>query len=126
MPRDWRRGLPILRGSSVTLREPRMADAPALFARLTTPPVTRFVSTPPSSPEGFERFISRVQHERQLGRHVCFVIVPDGTNEAAGLIQVRETEAGFGTAEWGFALGESNWGKSVFMKCALLELAFPF
>lgn len=126
MTLDWRQGLPTIHGPSVTLREPRMADAAALFARLTTPPVARFVSTPPSSPEGFERFISWVQHERQVGRHACFAIFPDGTNEASGLVQVREIEAGFGTAEWGFALAESNWGTGLFMKCAPLALDFAF
>jgi ribosomal-protein-alanine N-acetyltransferase len=123
---DWRQGLPAIHGPSVTLREPRMADAAALHARLTTPPVTRFVSTPPSSPEGFERFISWVQNERNVGRHVCFAIIPDGTNEAAGLVQVREIDAGFGTAEWGFALGESHWGTGLFMTCAGLVLDFAF
>jgi [ribosomal protein S5]-alanine N-acetyltransferase len=123
---DWRQGLPTIHGPSVTLREPRLADAAALHARLTTPPVTRFVSTPPSSPEGFERFISWVQHERHFGRHVCFAIIPDKTNEATGLIQVREIEAGFGTSEWGFALAESQWGTGLFMTCARLVLDFAF
>ena len=126
MTGNWRQGLPTIHGPSVTLREPRLADAAALHARLTTPSVAQFVSTPPSSREGFERFISWVQHERQVGRHACFAIIPDGTNEAAGLVQVRETEAGFGTAEWGFALAESNWGSGLFMTCALLALDFAF
>jgi hypothetical protein len=33
---DWRKSLPVLIGSFVTLRDLRMSDAPSLFAMLTT------------------------------------------------------------------------------------------
>ena len=123
---DWRLGLPILRTSAGVLREPRLADAPSLFAHLTSPPVTRFISTPPPSPVGFERFISWVQNERHRGHHVCYAIVPTGTDEAVGLIQIREIEAGFGTGEWGFALSPDYWGSGLFMTCAVPALDFAF
>ena len=110
----------------MTLREPRLADAQALHAKLTTPLVTRHISTPPPSPVGFERFISWVQHERAMGRHACFVMVPDGLNEPAGLLQVRQLEANFGTGEWGFALGQEFWGSGIFMESAPLVLDFAF
>jgi ribosomal-protein-alanine N-acetyltransferase len=126
MSLDWRQGLPAIQGPSVMLREPRLADAAALHARLTTIPVARFISTPPSSAAGFERFIAWIQHERHVGRHVCFAVIPDGESEAAGLIQVREIEAGFGTAEWGFVLAESQWGNGLFMTSARLVLDFAF
>jgi [ribosomal protein S5]-alanine N-acetyltransferase len=118
VPYDWRQGLPVLRGRSATLREPRLADAAAFFARLSTVAVARFISTPPSSPVGFERFIAWVQHERTLGRHACLAIVPDGASEPVGLIQIRQLESGFGGAEWGFALAESHWGTGLFMDAA--------
>ena len=120
MAYDWRQGLPVLHGPSVILREPRLTDAVALFTQLTTPLVARYISTPPSSPQGFERFISWVQHERYVGRHACFGIVPDGMHEPVGLLQVREVEASFGTAEWGFALGDACWGTGLFQRSAAL------
>jgi [ribosomal protein S5]-alanine N-acetyltransferase len=123
---DCRLGLPVLRVPSATLREPRLADAPALFARLTTPPVSQYISTPPSSPLGFERFVGWIQRERYLGRHVCLAIVPDGEGVPVGMIQVQLTEAGFGTAEWGFALSEEHWGTGLFMTCANAVLDFAF
>jgi [ribosomal protein S5]-alanine N-acetyltransferase len=123
---DWRMGLPVLRGPAATLREPRLADAGALFARLTSSQVARFISTPPSSVVGFERFITWVQNERRSGRHVCYAIVPNDADEAVGLIQVREIEAGFGTAEWGFALSEDHWGTGLFMSTAVQVLDFAF
>ena len=115
---DWRQGLPVLRVRSATLQEPRLADAAALFARLSTPAVARFMSTPPSSPVGYERFIAWAQHERTLGRHACLAIVPNGEAEPVGLIQVRQLEAGFGGAEWGFALAEDYWGTGLFLESA--------
>jgi RimJ/RimL family protein N-acetyltransferase len=119
-------GLPVLRGPRALLREPRLADAEALFTRLTSSQVARFISTPPSSIHGFERFITWVQNERRSGRHVCYAIVPDHEDEAVGLIQVREIEAGFGTAEWGFALAEDYWGTGLFMATAVQVLDFAF
>jgi len=124
--KDWRQGLPVLHGPSVTLREPRLADAAGLFTRLATPLVARYISTPPSSPEGFERFISWVQHERCMGRHVCYGIIPEGMDEPVGLVQLREVEASFGTAEWGFALDEAYWGTGLFMTAARLVVDFAF
>jgi RimJ/RimL family protein N-acetyltransferase len=123
---DWRQGLPVLRLEGVSLREPRLADAAALFARLTVPNVVKFLSTPPDTAKGFERFITWVQHERQHGRHVCYAIVPNGSPDPVGLIQAREIEPGFGTAEWGFALGEASWGTGLFMKCATAMADFVF
>jgi RimJ/RimL family protein N-acetyltransferase len=108
------------------LREPALADADALYARLTTSRVARYISTPPPSARGFERFISWVQHERSMGRHACFGVVPDGMKELAGLVQVRQLEADFGTAEWGFALGDAFWGRGLFMEAAPLVLDFAF
>src|SRR6185295_858704 len=76
---NWRTGLPTLTGSLVTLRELEIADAPALFAALTTDEVTRFMSPPPTSVEGFERFIAWTQRQRVAGQYVCFAVVPRGS-----------------------------------------------
>ena len=45
-------------GKQVVMRELRASDAPSLFALLTTEEVSRFISPPPSTVEGFERFIA--------------------------------------------------------------------
>ena len=54
---DWKTGLPVLTGAQVVLRELRASDATSLFALLTTEEVSRFISPPPTTVEGFERFI---------------------------------------------------------------------
>jgi len=97
-PTDWRTGLPTLTGSLVELRELRTTDAPSLFATLGTEEVARFISPPPSSVEGFERFIQWTHRQREAGQYVCFAIVPRGGDRAVGLFQIRALVPGFETA----------------------------
>ena len=123
---DWRTGLPTLTGSMVTLRELRMEDAPALFAALTTEEVSRFISPPPSTVDGFERFIAWTHKQRVAGQYVCFAIIPRGSDIAIGLFQVRSLEADFGSAEWGFAIASEFWGTGVFVDGAKLVVQFAF
>lgn len=123
---DWRQSLPILTGGGVTLRELRLSDAASLVALLSTEEVSRFISPPPSSVDGFERFILWAQRERAAGRFVCFGVVPEGSDVAIGLFQLRQMEPTFGTAEWGFALGSSFWGTGVFVAAAQLVADFAF
>src|ERR1035437_4998949 len=123
---DWRDGLPLLAGALVTLRELRETDAQALFAMLSTEEVSRFISPPPSTVEGFERFIAWTHRQRAAGQYVCFAVVPHGSDVAIGLFQVRSLEPGFGTAEWGFALGADFWGTGLFVDGAKLVLDFAF
>ena len=49
----------------MTLRELRASDAPSLFAMLTTEEVTRFISPPPTTVEGFVKFIAWTIRERR-------------------------------------------------------------
>jgi RimJ/RimL family protein N-acetyltransferase len=121
---DWREGLPLLTGSQVTLRELELTDAASLFAMLTTEEVSRFISPPPTTVEGFERFITWARAERAAGRYACFAVVPDGMTTAIGLFQVRQLEPGFATAEWGFAIGSNFWGTGIFMDAAPLVVTF--
>ncbi len=123
---DWRQGLPVLSGSMVTLRELRLSDAPSLLAMLSTEEVARFISPPPTTVEGFERFIAWTHRERAAGNYVCFAVVPHGMDTAVGIFQVRQLEPGFATAEWGFALGSAYWGTGVFVDGAKMVVNFAF
>jgi RimJ/RimL family protein N-acetyltransferase len=115
-----------LTGSIVTLRELRVSDAGALFVMLTTAEVTRFISPPPATVEGFEKFIAWAHRERVAGRYVCFAIVPRGSDTAIGLFQIRSLEAEFGTSEWGFAVASEFWGTGIFSDGARLAIGFAF
>ena len=115
---DWRTALPTIQANGVTLRDLRLDDAAALHALLTTAEVSRFISPPPTTVEGFQRFIAWTQSERSAGRYVCFAIVPDGCDAAVGLFQIRQLDPHFETAEWGFALGSEYWGSGIFAATA--------
>jgi RimJ/RimL family protein N-acetyltransferase len=123
---DWRGELPVLTAGGITLRELRVSDAPSLFAMLTTEEVSRFISPPPTSVEGFERFIAWTHRERAAGNYACFAIVPHGMDTAIGIFQVRQLEPGFATAEWGFAIGSAFWGSGAFMDGAKMMVDFAF
>src|SRR5438034_1914971 len=123
---DWQRALPTLRGGQVVLRELRASDATSLFAWLTTEEVSRFISPPPTTVEGFERFITWTLRQRSAGTYACFAVTLRGFDTAIGIFQVRETESGFATAEWGFAIGSPFWGTGVFQEGAELVLGFAF
>lgn len=123
---DWRVTPPVLPGSRLTLRELCQNDAPALFAQLTSTDVARFISPPPSSVEGFERFITWARRRRTEGRDLCFAAVPAGSGVAVGMFQMHLPDPQGTTAEWGFAIGVGYWGTGLFRDGARLVLRFAF
>jgi ribosomal-protein-alanine N-acetyltransferase len=123
---DWKARLPILEGDGIRLRELRKSDAAALLTLLTTDEVTRFLSPPPSTVEGFERFIAWTEREREAGRYICFAVAPEGHDTAVGLFQIRLCDPLSVTAEWGFALGSGFWGTGLFAAGAELVIEFAF
>ena len=88
--------------------------------------MTRFISPPPTTIAGFERFIEWTNRERAAGHYVCYGIVPAGYDQAIGLFQVRQLTPSFETAEWGFAMGSSFWGTGLFVESARAVIAFAF
>jgi RimJ/RimL family protein N-acetyltransferase len=123
---DWRNALPVLQAGAVTLRDLRLSDGPSLLQMLSTEEVSRFISPPPTTVAGFERFIVWAQQERSAGRYVCFAVVPAGCEDAVGIIQVRQLGLSMEIAEWGFAIGSRFWGTGVFQASAQAVLAFAF
>jgi RimJ/RimL family protein N-acetyltransferase len=102
---NWTAMLPVLKARGLMLRELEVGDAESLMAMLTTAEVAKFISPPPTSPQGFEKFIQLVHRERRAGQQFTFGIVPDGCERAVGLVQVRAIAPRFAVGEWGFALG---------------------
>lgn len=132
----WRTSAPVLRAGGVILREVRLSDAPALWSLLRAPEVTRFISAPPATIDGFERFIESSQRLRADGEGACFAITIEGSDSAIGIFQVRQTGPSLtpthssaearDTAEWGFAIGAPYWGAGVFRRGAPLLIDFAF
>jgi RimJ/RimL family protein N-acetyltransferase len=123
---DWRRALPVIEAKQVTLRDLRLSDAETLLAYLNTEEVSRFISPPPTTLAGFERFIEWTHRERAAGHYVCFAVVPAGHYQAIGIIQVRQLNGSFEVAEWGFAIGAEFWGTGLFIEAARHVVTFTF
>ena len=122
----WRVQLPRLFGSLVTLREPRPTDAADMLASVGPENVSRLITPPPTSVEGFERFIDWSCLQRSEGQSVVFIVTRHGSDAAIGLFQVRSLGVGFEQAEWGFALASPFWGSGIFADGAELVLNFTF
>jgi RimJ/RimL family protein N-acetyltransferase len=123
---DWTTGLPVLHGRKMRLRELVKSDSLSLLSMLSTEEVAKFISPPPSTPQGFERFIAWAQRERQAGNQFTFGVVPEGCDHAVGLVQVRAIAPRFSVAEWGFAIGSPFWGTGLFLASARMTLDFAF
>ena len=123
---DWTTALPVLEGNRIRLRELEKTDALSLLSMLSTEEVARFISPPPTTPEGFEKFIQWAKRERVKGQQFTFGMVPEGYDQAVGIVQVRSIAPGFSVAEWGFALGSPFWGTGLFLAGARMTLDFAF
>jgi RimJ/RimL family protein N-acetyltransferase len=120
----WQHQLPVLTAADHTVRQLRPNDAAPLLAMLTSDDVTKHISPPPRTLEGFERFVAWSLGEQAAGSSICYGIVPHGYECAVGIIQVRAIQPDFSTAEWGFALGCGFWGTGVFHPCAIAVVNF--
>ena len=123
---DWTTGLPVLQGRKMMLRELVKTDALSLLSMLSTEEVAKFISPPPTTPQGFEKFVQWAQREREAGNQFTFGMVPEGCEHAVGLVQVRAIAPRFSVAEWGFALGSPFWGTGIFLAGARMTLDFAF
>jgi len=123
---DWRGGLPVLSGTMITLRELRESDAKDLLASLGTAEVTRLISPPPPTADGFEKFVAWTNRQRAAGKSIAYGVTLKGSDTVIGIFQVRSLTTRFDIAEWGFALGSDFWGTGIFMDAAQLVLDFAF
>src|SRR5437588_1840075 len=92
---DWRGALPSVRGGQVVLRELRCSDATSLHALLTIEEVARFISPPPTTVEGFEKFIAWTHRQRAVGAYACFAVTLRGFDTAIGIFQLRSLTSDF-------------------------------
>ena len=123
---DWTTGLPVLTSRKMVLRELVKSDSLSLLSMLSSEEVAKFISPPPTTPQGFERFIAWAQREREAGNQFTFGMVPEGCDHAVGLVQVRAIAPRFSVAEWGFAVGSEFWGTGMFLASARMTLDFAF
>src|SRR5262249_42031551 len=74
---DWTDQLPVLKGRKLMLRELVRSDAVSLLSMLSTEEVAKFISPPPTTADGFAKFIRWAQRERKLGNQFTFGMVPE-------------------------------------------------
>jgi RimJ/RimL family protein N-acetyltransferase len=122
----WTDAMPVLTGQRMMLRELVKTDATSLLSMLATEEVAKFISPPPTTPQGFEKFIQWAKREREAGNQMTFGMVPEGYDHAVGLVQVRAIAPKFSVAEWGFAVGSPFWGTGLFLASARMTLDFAF
>ena len=125
-PVSWRDAVPVLTGEHCVLRELQPEDASHLLPVLTAPDVARFMSPPPTTVDRFSWFIDWSRREREHGRYIAFALLPHAQPSPVGLLQLRQLEPEFRTAEWGVALASQYWGAGLFLDAARLLLDFAF
>jgi hypothetical protein len=81
-PIEWISGTPALPGTSFTLRELRLEDAPLLLETLTLEELSAYIRTTPG--HGCEPFNIWAHG----GGNTSFAVVPVGTDTAVGVVQV--------------------------------------
>lgn len=133
---SWWTSLPVLSVGEVVLREVRESDAHALVKHLAVPEITRFISPPPSTVDGFEEFIAASRRLRASGEGACFAVTLRDQDTPIGLFQIRVTSAtddhanqfsgARDSAEWGFFVATPYWGTGLFAHSAALILDFVF
>src|SRR5688500_20146011 len=116
----WRQSVPVLEHDGLTLREIRTGDASSLLELLATKDVTQFMSPLPPTRGSFGQFVEWPHQQRAAGQCICFVVLPPGVSEPAGVLQLRSAAPGLLAAEWGSALGAAYWGPGLFELSARL------
>jgi len=122
----WRTQLPSLNGRTVALREPATQDADALVALLSLADATRFGLDEPVSEIDAHELIERFTGERASGLAFTYLVLLSVSRSIVGLVQVRQLDAAFETAEWECTLDPSSRGSGVFLEAARLVGSFVF
>jgi RimJ/RimL family protein N-acetyltransferase len=123
---DWRNELPILTAKLVVLREPVAQDLGPLVDLLSFADASRFGLEEPVGPLAVRTFIEKAHRDRAAGTAVTYVIASGVSQTVCGVVQVRQLEPTFETAEWEITLTPSARGSGVFVETAHLIGSFVF
>ena len=122
----WRTELPLLKGPTVTLREPRPEDVGPVVDLLATSDGSRFGLDGETGDLAATRLIDRARSERSHGQSFTYLVALASAKQVVGLIQVRALDPVFETAEWEATMLPSARGTGLFMEAARLVGAFTF
>jgi ribosomal-protein-alanine N-acetyltransferase len=122
----WRDELPTLTSRLVTLREPVSADLGPIVDLLSMSDATRFGLDEPTTDVAVKMFIDRAPLDRRAGLSFTYVVTLGASRQVVGLIQVRQLDVTFETAEWEMTLSTSARGIGAFLETARLVGSFAF
>jgi RimJ/RimL family protein N-acetyltransferase len=120
-----------LRSGSLELREPAPADAGALIDLLALTDPSRFgvdtaVGDRPVSDATVREMIERIRQHRIEGRAFTYLITRADERVVVGMIQMRQLDPAFETAEWECVIVPASRGTGVFLQAARLVGRFAF
>ena len=123
---DWRQELPSLTARLVTLREPTASDLRPLMDLLLLSDASRFGIDEPLSEVALQQMLDRIVQERRAGTAFTYVITISSTRAIVGLVQARQIDLSWESAEWECTLAPSWRGTGVFLEAARLVGSFAF
>jgi RimJ/RimL family protein N-acetyltransferase len=123
---NWRQELPALSARLVTLREPTPADLRSLMDLLLLADASRFGIDEPLSEVSVQQMLERIAHERRSGVAFTYAISVSSTRAIVGLVQVRQIDLSWESAEWECTLAPSWRGTGAFLEMARLVGSFAF
>jgi ribosomal-protein-alanine N-acetyltransferase len=123
---DWRQELPPLTAKLVTLREPSSSDLRPLMDLLLLADASRFGIDEPVSELAVQQMLDRIAHDRRTGVAFSYVITVPSTRAVVGLLQTRQIDLSWESAEWECTLAPSWRGTGVFLEAARLIGSFAF
>ena len=123
---DWKTELPQLTGGIVVLREPVPEDLGPLIDLFSIGDAVRFGLDYPVTGPAVRELIDRARERRAAGVSFTYVITVAPRRAVVGVIQVRQLDPSFETAEWECTIAPSSRGTGVFVEAARLVGSFTF
>jgi ribosomal-protein-alanine N-acetyltransferase len=116
--------IPVLRTARLVLREPALADAPAVLVFRGDPRVQRFNDEPLRDVAAAEEFISFLRADSAAGARRHWAITAEG--EVIGLIGLHIWERHHRRAELGYDMAVSHWGQGIASEAARAVIDYGF
>jgi RimJ/RimL family protein N-acetyltransferase len=123
---EWRQELPQLTAKLVTLREPTATDLRPLMDLLLLADASRFGIDESLSEVAVQHMLDRIAQDRRGGVAFTYVITIASTRAIVGLIQTRQIDLSWESAEWECTIAPSWRGTGVFLEAARLVGSFAF
>jgi len=123
---NWRSELPTMNARLVTLREPAPSDLRPLMDLLLLTDASRFGIDEPVSEVSVQQLLDRISRDREAGIAFTFVVTISSSRAIAGLVQARQIDLSWESAEWECTLAPSWRGTGAFLETARLVGSFAF